>query len=107
MTECESEPNAQSFETSLAELQGIVSRLEDGSISLEESMRQFERGVGLLKNCYQVLDHAEQRIELLTGVDRAGQPQTRPFDGSATFDASKEEGSSRKTKPRRGDELPF
>ncbi len=75
-----------SFEESVAELQQIVGALEDGSLPLEESMSQFERGVGLLKNCYQVLEQAEQRIEVLTGADEDGAVQTEPFDATATVD---------------------
>ncbi len=74
------------FETSLSELQQIVSQLEDGSLPLEESMQQFERGVHLLRNCYQVLESAEHRIEILTGTDRDGTVRTEPFDATATFD---------------------
>lgn len=82
------EHSAAGFEDSLGELQQIVARLEDGSLHLEESMLQFEQGVGLLRQCYQVLESAEQRIEILTGADREGNPKTAPFDGSATFDSS-------------------
>lgn len=82
------EQSAAGFEDSLGELQQIVARLEDGSLPLEESMLQFEQGVGLLRQCYQVLEAAEQRIEILTGADREGNPRTAPFDGSATFDSS-------------------
>ena len=82
------EQSVAGFEDSLGELQQIVSRLEDGSLPLEESMLQFEQGVGLLRQCYQVLEAAEQRIEILTGADRDGNPRTAPFDGSATFDSA-------------------
>lgn len=80
--------SAAGFEESLGKLQQIVARLEDGSLPLEESMQQFENGIGLLRQCYQVLEAAEQRIEILTGVDRDGNPLTKPFDASATFDGS-------------------
>ncbi|MHC4878311.1 MAG: exodeoxyribonuclease VII small subunit [Planctomycetota bacterium] len=80
---------APSFEEAVAELQQIVGALEDGSLPLEESMSQFERGVRLLKNCYQVLEQAEQRIEILTGVDEDGTVQTEPFDATATVDQSR------------------
>jgi len=75
------------FEESLGELQRVVSQLEDGSLPLEESMREFEKGVGLLRQCYAVLAAAEQRIEILTGTDSDGNPQIAPFENSATFDA--------------------
>ena len=81
-----SDDSTPSFEESVAELQQIVGTLEDGSLPLEESMSQFERGVGLLKNCYQVLGQAEQRIEVLTGIDEDGSVQTEAFDATATVD---------------------
>lgn len=83
----EGNASAAGFEDSLAELQKIVARLEDGSLPLEESMQQFENGIGLLRQCYQVLEAAEARIEILTGADRQGNPRTKPFDSSATFQA--------------------
>ena len=75
------------FETALAELQRIVSDLENGSVGLEESLAQFERGVTLLKTCYATLERAEQRIELLVGAKPDGSPLTEPFDASATANA--------------------
>jgi exodeoxyribonuclease VII small subunit len=92
----EENASAAGFEDSLAELQQIVARLEDGSLPLEESMQQFETGIGLLRQCYQVLEAAESRIEILTGADRQGNPRTKPFDSSATFQAAS---SSSKTDP--------
>ena len=82
------------FEASVSELQEIVGQLEDGSLALEESMRQFERGVALLRNCYQVLEQAEQRIEILTSPDSDGNPQTNPFDASSTMDRQAEQKQS-------------
>jgi len=84
----EENASAAGFEDSLAELQQIVVRLEDGSLPLEESMQEFENGIGLLRQCYQVLEAAEARIEILTGADREGNPRTKPFDASATFQAA-------------------
>ncbi len=76
-----------SFEAALTELEGIVRVLEDGETGLEQSLAQYERGVGLLKHCYGQLRQAEQRILLLTGEDGDGQPLTRPFEHSASLDA--------------------
>jgi exodeoxyribonuclease VII small subunit len=53
------------FEHSLAELESIVARLEQGELSLDESLQQFERGVGLTRICQSALDQAEQKIEIL------------------------------------------
>lgn len=54
------------FEQSIAELEGIVSNLEKGELSLEESLKQFEKGIGLARQCQQILKQAEQKIEMLT-----------------------------------------
>ncbi|HLQ45263.1 MAG TPA: exodeoxyribonuclease VII small subunit, partial [Planctomycetaceae bacterium] len=75
-----------SFEAALSELQRIVAELEDGRVGLEESLERFERGIALLKTCHQVLEHAEQRIEVLVGQKSDGTPVTQPFDASATAD---------------------
>ena len=87
-----------SFEESLSELQHIVNDLEDGTLGLEESMKRFEQGMTLLKNCYLVLEKAEQRIELLTGFDAEGNPQTTPFDASSTAKQSGKTAGRRKRK---------
>ena len=87
--------DAPSFEESVTELQQIVSRLEDGSLPLEDSMSQFERGISLLKNCYQVLEQAEQRIEILTRIGEDGSVETEPFDATATVDQSGRQAAAR------------
>ena len=56
---------APDFEAALAELEAIVQRLEQGEISLEESLRQFERGVVLTRSCQKALRQAEQKIRVL------------------------------------------
>ena len=71
------ETEAPSFEGAIVELQRIVGQLEDGSLPLEESMEQFERGISLLRNCYKVLEQAEQRIEVLTSVAEDGTSKRR------------------------------
>jgi exodeoxyribonuclease VII small subunit len=76
------------FEAGLAELQTLVRELEEGSLGLDESIARFERGISILRRCYQALERAEQKIELLTGFDRDGNPVTAPFDGTATLDAA-------------------
>jgi exodeoxyribonuclease VII small subunit len=54
------------FEAALAELEQIVQRLEQGELSLEESLRQFERGVELTRGCQKALRQAEQKIQILS-----------------------------------------
>jgi exodeoxyribonuclease VII small subunit len=68
------------FEQAMAELEGIVERLEKGSVALEESIAIYERGEALKKHCETLLKSAEQRIEKITlGSD--GKPTgTEPLD---------------------------
>ena len=55
----------KSFETSLAELESIVDRLEGGDLPLEESLELFEKGIKLSRECRTRLTNAERRIEVL------------------------------------------
>ena len=58
------------FEAALAELEEIVARLEQGELPLEDSLRQFERGVVLTRICQKALGDAERRIRILAkGTD--------------------------------------
>ncbi len=55
----------QTFESSLGELEKIVRKLEDGDLSLEESLKLFEDGVRISRECQERLNKAERRIEIL------------------------------------------
>ncbi len=63
----------QTFESSLGELEKIVRKLEDGDLSLEESLKLFEDGVRLSRECQERLSQAERRIEILL-KDEKGNP---------------------------------
>lgn len=52
-----------SFEEALKELESIVSKLEDDSITLEESVKLYEEGIKLSRFCSEILNQAELRIE--------------------------------------------
>lgn len=80
------EVSSPSFEECLQELQQIVGQLESGSTGLEETLRQFERGVHLLGQCQRLLSTAEQRIEVLTGFKADGTPVTEPFQAAASWE---------------------
>ncbi|MGD2137676.1 MAG: exodeoxyribonuclease VII small subunit [Gammaproteobacteria bacterium] len=67
------------FEQSLKELEELVETMERGDLSLEESLKQFERGVQLSRACQQALKTAEQKVEIL--MQKNGQETTAPFDG--------------------------
>ena len=68
------------FEQALAELETIMRELEEGNLGLAEGLARYERGIALLGQCYNLLERAERRIELLCGVDAEGNPITQPFD---------------------------
>jgi len=68
---------ASLFEDSLAELEQLVSQLEQGDISLEESLRYFERGVNLTRICQKALQEAEQKVHIL--IEKNGNPALEPF----------------------------
>ncbi|MBK9215646.1 MAG: exodeoxyribonuclease VII small subunit [Chloracidobacterium sp.] len=55
----------KTFEASLAELEEIVTKLEDGDLPLEASLELFEKGIKLSRECRQRLTNAERRIEVL------------------------------------------
>ena len=59
------DPTIKDFEAALTELDGIVKKLEDGDIPLEQSLQLFERGVQLSRFCHARLEEAERRIEIL------------------------------------------
>jgi exodeoxyribonuclease VII small subunit len=69
---------AADFETSLAELQTLVERLESGELSLEDSLGAFEQGIRLTRDCQASLAQAEQKVQQL--LERDGELQEVPFD---------------------------
>lgn len=54
------------FEKALAELEQLVETMEKGELTLEESLKQFERGVTLTRSCQKALAEAEQKVRILT-----------------------------------------
>ena len=56
----------RTFEQALSELEEHVRRLDGGDLELEESLKTFESGVKLIRECSELLDDAEQRITELT-----------------------------------------
>lgn len=68
------------FEQSLGELEQLVGKMEDGELSLDESLRSFERGIALYRDCQAALQQAEARVKLL--LDPAQPDSARPFDAT-------------------------
>ena len=62
----------KSFETSLAELEKIVGKLESGDLPLEQSLELFEKGIKLSRECRDRLANAERRIEILMKDSNGG-----------------------------------
>jgi exodeoxyribonuclease VII small subunit len=60
------EPSIKDFEAAVAELESIVKKLEDGDLTLEQSLVLYERGVQLSRFCHARLEEAERRIEILS-----------------------------------------
>ena len=63
------------FEESIKELEKIVKTLEDGEPSLDDSLKNFEKGITLIKVCQKELESAENKIKELTEDG-----DTKPFD---------------------------
>lgn len=68
-----------SFEKALKKLESTVEALEDGQLSLDESLKLFEEGVQLARQCNRQLEDAQKKIEILT-KDSEDLPRTKPFD---------------------------
>jgi len=82
-----SKKDAESFETGLEKLEGIVDKLERGELSLEESLKLYEDGIRLSRMCHERLQDAEGKIELLMKNARGdvkqgadGEPRSKPFE---------------------------
>ena len=78
------------FEEELADLENIVTQIDSGELSLEESISAFERGVGLVRTLNQKLDEVERRVEVLM---RGAQVELRstPYQGETS---GKDDGGS-------------
>jgi exodeoxyribonuclease VII small subunit len=83
-----------SFEQSLEELEKIVAELEGGKLGLSDALARYEQGVKHLKGCQQLLERAERKIELLSGIDADGNPITEPFE-EVQLDSLEEKAAAR------------
>ncbi len=61
----------------MEELEKLVEQMERGDISLEESLKSFERGIKLTRTCQQALQDAEQKVQIL--LEKNGQSTLEPF----------------------------
>lgn len=58
------------FEAALQQIEDLIGNMEQGNISLEESLQLFERGMKLVRSCETVLGEAEQRVQILLEKDK-------------------------------------
>lgn len=87
MSDQSADPTIKDFEAAIAELDGIVRKLEAGDLPLETSLELYERGVRLSRFCHARLEEAERRIELLN--ERG---QTRPAPAALADDDPEAQG---------------
>ena len=90
------------FEEALEDLRTIVHELETGQLGLSESLDRYESGIKGLKQCHQILEETERKIELLSGFDAEGNPVKQPFDESE----QPTEKEKKKRSPRRKNKKP-
>jgi len=72
------------FESDLQELENLVEKMEEGELSLEESLVHFERGIALTRSCQKALTEAEQKIQILLAED--GSQKLQPFSSDENSD---------------------
>lgn len=91
-----------SFEEAMVQLESIIEKIEGGGVGLEESLKEYERGVQLLSHCQRVLATAEQRLEELKAERGGATPASQP-----EADDSDDLGQDDSPPGSRRDDLPF
>ena len=66
------------FEESMKKLEGIVTELENGNLNLDESVKKFEEGMKIAKQCNTILEEAEKKITIL--LEKDGELKEEKFD---------------------------
>jgi len=72
------------FEESLARLEQLVQKMESGELSLEDSLKTFEEGIRLTRECQKALKDAEQKVRMLT--EKNGDVEETPLDSESGQD---------------------
>jgi exodeoxyribonuclease VII small subunit len=91
--------NIKDFEAAIAELETIVKKLEDGDLTLEQSLDLYERGVHLSRYCHGRLEEAERRVEVLGekgDLQPAPPSLTAPADDDARRQATDRDDKGRR-----------
>jgi exodeoxyribonuclease VII small subunit len=84
------------FEQALAKLEEIVRQLEDGNLSLDESLSSYEQGIHHLRHCHVLLQAAERKIMLLTEIREDGTADLESFDEAQMTLEEKQESRGRR-----------
>ena len=71
---------AFNFEKSIEELEQLVGKMEQGDLTLEQSLKEFEHGVELTRHCQKALQEAEQKVEIL--LQKSADAELEPFSTS-------------------------
>ncbi len=66
------------LEAALAEINTVIEQMEQGELSLEQSLAQFERGITLIKQCQKILQEATQKVQVL--ITNNGQETLEPYE---------------------------
>jgi exodeoxyribonuclease VII small subunit len=83
------------FEKDLERLEKIVGELEEGELSLDDSLKRFEEGVKLSKRCEKALAEAEKKIEILT-KNAEGEYEAEDFEEDSEVPAPKKKSKAKK-----------
>lgn len=70
-----------SFEKTMEELEETVRKMENGDVTLDESLTLFEKGIKLSKSCQKILENAEKKVTVLLAAED-GEIEEKPFDTS-------------------------
>lgn len=71
----------KTFEESMKELEEVVTKLESGDVTLDESLKLFEKGIKLSGSCQKKLDEAERRVKILT-ANSSGEMTEEDFEAA-------------------------
>lgn len=78
-------PEKLDFESAIKELESLVEQMEQGDITLEQSLENFERGIELTRSCQTALQEAEQKVQILTR--QQGEETIADFQDSASSES--------------------
>ncbi len=74
------DPSTMTYEQAVAALESSIEKIEEGTIGLEQSIASYRYGTALIKRCREVLDKAEQEIEMLDGAHNESSSASPPAD---------------------------